>query len=140
MSTWRKKAIECAPELRSVFQADDLTPYDVFMELLPILREAHINKDNERLHAIYSYAAWCMQQKDKKLWNAAGVSFYEHLADTAETLNEITNWVSREVYFDIRNLLYLRTDDEKILSLDKYYGTQQKSKTTCNCRKKNWQR
>ncbi|MBL7700691.1 MAG: hypothetical protein JNM14_00455 [Ferruginibacter sp.] len=119
-------AIECAPELRSEFQADDLTPYDVFMELLPILRKAHIDKDNERLEKIYSYAAWCHQQKDKKLWNAAGVSFYEHLADTDETFTQLTNWIKKEIYFDIRNLLYQRTDEEKIKSLDKYYGYKTK--------------
>jgi hypothetical protein len=48
MSTRRQKAIEFAPELKTEFQASDLTPYTVFIELLPLTRKAHLNKDNEK--------------------------------------------------------------------------------------------
>ncbi|WP_207512419.1 DUF7674 family protein [Longitalea luteola] len=122
MSTWRKKAIECAPELRTAFQAANLTPYTVFMELLPVARQAHIDNDSERLERIYSFAAWCLKQKDKELWNAAGVGFYEHLVDTEETFQQLTNWVTKEIYVEVRELLYQRADDEQIKRLDEYYG------------------
>ena len=49
MSTWRQKAIECAPELKKEFEQPDLNLYTVFMELLPLLRQAHNDKDYERL-------------------------------------------------------------------------------------------
>ena len=53
MSVWRQKAIECAPELKNEFQANDLTPYTVFMELLPIVRQAHFDKDNDSSGHLY---------------------------------------------------------------------------------------
>ena len=125
MSTWRQKAIECAPELRNEFQAPDLTPYTVFMELLPITRQAHIDRDSERLQKIYDFAEWCFHQKDQNLWNAVGVSFYEHLADHEETFLQFTNWIKKEIYLEIRGLLVQRANDEKIKKLDDYYRYQQ---------------
>ena len=124
MSTWRQKAIECAPELKREFESSDLTP-SVFMELLPITRQAHIDKDNDRLEKIYSYAEWCSCQKDEKLWNAAGVSFYEHLGDDEETFSGFTSWIKKEIYFEIRDLLNHRMDDDKMKLLDDYYGWKQ---------------
>ena len=122
MSTWRQKAIECAPELKKEFEQPDLNLYTVFMELLPLLRQAHNDKDYERLKRIYDFAEWCFKQKDEKLWNPAGVSFYEHLADTDETYLQFTNWIKKEIYFDIRDLLNQRVDDDKMKRLDDYYG------------------
>ena len=122
MSTWRQKAIECAPGLKKNFNAKGLTPYSVFMELLPLAREAHIIKDNKTLQSIYDYAEWCFRQKDQKLWNAAGVSFYEHLGDTPETFPGFTKWVKKDIYLDIRELLDRRCEDSKMKELDNYYG------------------
>jgi hypothetical protein len=121
MSTWRKKAIECAPELKKDFEEADLTPYTVFMELLPILRQAHVDRDYKKTKKIYEYADWCSKQKDKNLWNAAGVSFYEHLADTNETFEAFTQWINKDKYLEIRGLLVRMVEEEKIKILDQFY-------------------
>ncbi len=123
------KAIQCAPELKKEFEQPDLNLYTVFMELLPLLRQAHINNDNERLKNIYDFAEWCFKQNDVRLWNPAGVSFYEHLADTDVTYLQFTNWIKKEIYFDIRDLLNQRVDDEKMKRLDDYYGYKQTKKS-----------
>jgi hypothetical protein len=122
MSVWRQKAITCAPELKTVFQDPDLTPYDVFMELFPLLEQAHINQDQTRLTAIYQFAAWCLQQKHKNLWNAAGVCFYEHLVDSELTFQYFTQWIKKDIYVAIRNLLILRATDAQMKQLDGFYG------------------
>jgi hypothetical protein len=49
MSTWLQKAIECAPEFKKDFESSCLTSYTVFMELLPVTRQAYIIKDHDRL-------------------------------------------------------------------------------------------
>lgn len=128
MSVWRHKAIEIAPELKKDFQDPDLSPYTVFSELLYLLEQAHINKDTPKIQKIYDYAEWCFQQKDQKLWNSAGVSFYEHLGDNDVLFLQFTNWVKKSIYMDIRNLLYQRLDDDKMTHLDKYYGWKKPQK------------
>ncbi len=122
MSVWRKKAIECAPELQKDFREPNLTPTDVFIELVPIVVQAHIDKDNERLQKIYDYAEWCHNQKDEKLWNAVGITFYLHLLRYPEAFLQFGNWIKKDIFLDIRDLLYSRLDDEEMQKLDNMYG------------------
>ena len=122
MSVWRQKAIDIAPELKKDFQDPDLSPYTVFSELHSLLREAHKNNDVERIQKIYDYAEWCSKQKEEKLWNAAGVSFYEHLADDEGVFGQFTKWIKKDVYFEHRDLLNTRFDDDKMKLLDRFYG------------------
>ena len=122
MSIWRQKAISIAPELRKDFQKSDLSPYLVFSELLSLLEQALNNNDKDRVQKIYEYAEWCFSQKDKKLWNAAGVSFYEHLGDNEIVFSQFTQYVKKNIYVKVRDLLRLRLDKERVKQLDKYYG------------------
>jgi hypothetical protein len=122
MSTWRKKAIEISPELRKDFEDPDFEIYSVFSELLTILENSFKAKDLEKIENIFSYAEWCFRQKEQKLWNAAGVSFYEHLGDSSETFSNFTTWVKKDIYLDIRGLLQLRIKEEKLKILDKFYN------------------
>jgi hypothetical protein len=121
MSTWRKKAIECLPENKKELEDPGSTIYTAFRELLFALKEAHINNNKERLKKIYAFAEWCFRQKEKDLWNAAGVSFYEHLGDDIITIQQIPHWVSKEIYGEIRGLLELRISNDKLKELDKIY-------------------
>lgn len=122
MSMWRQKAIEIAPELEKDFQDPDLSPYTVFSELLPLLVQAHIDNDTTKIKNIYDYAEWCSQQKDQKLWNSAGVSFYEHLGDNEIVFSQFTRWVKKSIYFEHRDLLNNRFNDDKMKQLDGFYG------------------
>lgn len=121
MSTWRQKAIAIAPEIKKELEDPGCTIYTTFFELLTLLQAAHRSNDQQRLQQIYGFAAWCHQQKAEDLWNAAGVAFYEHLGDKDSTYPAFTQWVSKEIYFDIRGLLDLRLDDEKMKFLDQHY-------------------
>ncbi len=122
MSTWRRKAIECLPELKRDFEQPDTSIYSVFFELLPAAVAAHKQNDTVKLERIYSFAEWCFGQKEKELWNAAGVAFYEHLGDYEETSREISKWVKRDVYRDIRGLLEWRLDKDAFIKIDKSYS------------------
>jgi len=122
MSAWRQKAIEVAPELKKEFQDPDLSPYTVFSELLSLLEQAHFINDITKLRNIYDYAEWCSQQKDQKLWNSAGVSFYEHLSDNDLVFSQFTKWIKKGTYLRHRDLLAHRFDDDKMKQLDKFYG------------------
>jgi hypothetical protein len=127
MSVWRRKAIECLPALRKEFEQPATSIYDVFIEMLPAVVKAHKDKDNITLRMIYDFAEWCFQQKEKDLWNAAGVVFYEHLGDYNETLKEFQKWVKPKIYCDIRGLLEQRLAETDLQNLDKLYAFKLKS-------------
>jgi len=122
MSSWRRKAIELLPDLRHEFQDKDATPYTVFFELLPRCRQAHREGNDAELHKIYGYAEWCYRQKQKELWNAAGVSFYEHLGDSPETRNEMHKWVKADIFEEISGLLEYMMGAKEFAKLKKQYS------------------
>lgn len=121
MSVWRRKAIECLPEKRVEFQDPGESIYMVFSTLLQAAVAAHKANDRDRLEKIYTFAEWCSQQIATDLWNAAGVSFYEHLGDYPETLTAMPQWVKRSRYYHIRGLLRERLTEDQMLTLDKFY-------------------
>jgi hypothetical protein len=129
MSTWRKKAIGLLPDFRQEFEKTDTTIYDVFIEVLTATRKAHKLNDLNRLKDLYSFAEWCFSQKDKDLWNAAGVSFYEHLADEEITKQAFPEWVPVDIYYYIRSLLEIRISDIELKELDKRYLSANRKKS-----------
>lgn len=100
MSSWRQKAIECLTESRKDFEDYGTSIYTAFSELLPAAVNFHRTNRSDRLQKIYDFAEWCFQQKTRDLWNAAGVSFYEHLGNYAETRREMSTWVKPHIYRD----------------------------------------
>jgi hypothetical protein len=121
MSTWRRKAIESFPDLRYELEDPKCTIYSVFFELQSRCREAHDRNDTKDLEKIYGFADWCASQKESDLWNAAGVAFYEHLADSNRLLESIPLWVRKPIFEDIAGLLEARVGAERVAQLRKQY-------------------
>lgn len=121
MSVWRKKAIACLPHFKKEFEHPATSIYDVFMELLPAVVEAHKNNDADLLKKIYDFAEWSFRQVTKDLWNAAGVGFYEHLGDYKKTRQEMKRWVKFDIYTQIRPLLAHRIEASLLVQIDKSY-------------------
>jgi hypothetical protein len=121
MSAWRRKALELFPDLRSDIEDPDASVMSLFFELLPRCRDAHGRNDSEELKRIYDFADWCASQKAKELWNAAGVGFYKHLADSTHTFDAIPLWVRKQVFEDIAGLLEERVGIERVAELRRRY-------------------
>lgn len=122
METWRMKLIETFPDLRSGLEDPDETIYTALMELNARCQQAHDRADGATLAAIYDFAAWCSRQKEKDLWNAAGVSFYEHIVDHPAALRELPRWVPPDVFHSISSLLQWRMGDEEFGKLSARYA------------------
>ena len=122
MSAWRKRAIECLPSLKKDFEDPQTSIYGVFMELLPVTVASHKSNNLAQLKKNYDFAEWCFRQKSENLWNAAGVSFYEHLGDKSETLQAIHLWVKLDIYIEIRSLLKQRVGEATLKIIDGLYG------------------
>jgi hypothetical protein len=121
MSAWRRRALETFPELRAEFEPPETTLYGVFSRLVQWCRDAHESGDAAALSRIYGFAEWCARQSAKELWNPAGVAFYEHLADSQVTLATIPQWVARDVFEDIADLLAGRIGPDKVAILRSQY-------------------
>jgi hypothetical protein len=109
VSTWRRRALEIFPDLsRELTSADVNSTYSLWQEvLLPRVREAHTEDDRKLLARIYGYAAWSMRQPGKDVWNAAAVSFYEHLFDRPQSedwIERVVEWISDDVVQDVWSL------------------------------------
>ena len=79
MATWRRRALEYLPELRSEIDDPDVYIYLFFGMLTGHAWIAHDAGDGDLLDRIYGYAAWALNHRSQELWNPAGVSFYESL-------------------------------------------------------------
>ncbi|MCA1595908.1 MAG: hypothetical protein LC772_05745 [Chloroflexi bacterium] len=124
ISDWQQKALDLFPDLRPDIEEDDASIYTLFFELLPRCEEAHGRGDIEELKKIYSYAAWCSQQEEKELWNAAGVAFYEHLVDHPLMREQIPLWLSVEIFGKVSGLFEWRLGPEEFTLLKTRYMEQ----------------
>jgi hypothetical protein len=122
VNAWRRRAIETFPEVRTEFEPPDVTLYDVFGHLIQWCREAHNSGDDAALSRIYGFAEWCPRQSAQELWNPAGVSFYEHLADSEATLASIPKWVARDVFENVAGLLATRIGSDAVTRIRGQYG------------------
>lgn len=93
MATWRRRALELFPDLRPELNRPDYTIYGLFRDLSSSVGEAHRAHDDDRLAKIYGFAAWSARQRSAPLWNAAGVSFYEHVFDEPRLADAVAPWL-----------------------------------------------
>ena len=121
MSNWRRRALALFPDLRDEIQDGCANIYTVFFALLPRCREAHRDGDEAELEKIYSYAAWCSRHKARNLWNAAGVCFWEHLPDDAQTKAQMDKRIPPDVFASVVQLLQARMEAEEFAQLKKQF-------------------
>lgn len=90
------------PELRHLLESEDeiWSPHALWFELLPRVREAHRAGDDTFLERVYGCAEWCRVQPERAVWNAVGVSFYEHLLDLPWMRPLVAPWLSEGAVAD----------------------------------------
>ena len=111
MSAWRRKALQLFPKLKQELNDREYTIYLLYFDLLPTLKDAHRLNDTEALRKIYGFAEWCCLQREKELWNPAGVCFYEHLFDENWLWHEVLPWLSPQVIQQVHSLWQWRLGD-----------------------------
>jgi hypothetical protein len=119
MDEWRRRAVEAFPRLKADLEDPEYSTYQLFFDLGGELKDAYRNKNNELMEAIYSYAEWALSRREKDLWNAAAVAFYESLYDGRLEWADVTPRMSRFVVYMIRDLWEERLGTEKWAKLSK---------------------
>ncbi len=99
MAAWRRAALAAFPSLKRDLHDRAYSYYQLYFDLLPMVRAAHVAGDDVTLRKIYGFAAWCLQQRRRAgdLYNAACVAFYEHLFDRREDWAAVLPWLSPAV-------------------------------------------
>ena len=82
-----------------------------------MVRTAHAAKNDDLLRKAYGFANWCRTQQAEDLWNAAGVSFYEHLFDAWSDRELILPWLSPEALRDSMPLWQARLNPAQLAEL-----------------------
>jgi len=121
MEEWRTKLIESLPDHRSDWEDPENSIYLAFTDLNAMCQEAHERGDDATLRAIYDFAAWCARQEEEDLWNAAGVSFYEHVVDHPIAVRDFPRWVPPDVFRNVAPLLEERMDEQEFAQLKLRY-------------------
>jgi hypothetical protein len=133
MAASRRRALEVFPQLRHHLQRRGYSVYQLFFDLLPMSREAHDINDSEALGRIYGFADWCFRQREKGLWNPAGVAFYEQVFDVAEEKwPDILPWIPSDVERDCWTLWNLRLGPAKEARLRKLFAQRNTSSERTN--------
>jgi hypothetical protein len=100
MSLWRREAIERFPELQREI-ADAAGMYFVWMTLRhKLFRPAYEKEppDLETAARVYEYAAWSLKQPSVHVRFAAGIEFYQWLADDPRTRRDMPRWIPQETF------------------------------------------
>ena len=92
--------MEAFPELREgltgsedAIEIDSV--YELWFELLPMVRAAHDEGNRDLLRRIYDYAHWSARHPSEEIWNPVGVAFLEHLLDDPETIEDSAAFLQR---------------------------------------------
>jgi hypothetical protein len=117
MAIWKRKALAVFPELTDELRQGDFTVYQLFFELVPLVKAAHRQGNIDTLRRSYGFAEWCLSQDSKDLWNSAGVAFYEHLFDEEALWLEVIPWLSPNVIAQVGGLWELMLKPDKYRKL-----------------------
>jgi len=99
MEAWRKLAIELFPEYEDIYSSTD-SIYSILSDLEDMVDAAHQQNNEDDLVRIYKFTEWCYSQKDNDpdIWDAASITFYQHLLDSDLTLWAIPYWVKPDTF------------------------------------------
>jgi hypothetical protein len=120
VSAWRRRAIETFPELDAELRnsSETFSVYALWFELLPLVRQAHRDSDDDLLRRIYGFAEWCSEQQGE-LSNAVAVSFYEHLFDERWMRPLVVPFLTDRIVRDVTPLWESRLSPTDMRAIEK---------------------
>ena len=96
-TTWKERAQEAFPELyEELSDPEEIdNPYQLWFELLPMVRAAHDDGNPDLLQRIYDYAHWSARHPSEEVWNPVMVAFVEHLFDQPADVETVVAFLER---------------------------------------------
>lgn len=122
MAAWRRKLIELLPDEKERWEQEE-SIYGAFSELRNELEAAARRNDVQAMAGVFNFAEWCYWQQSKDLSNAAGVSFYEHLADDPEVAKIVGHYLDREIFEEIKGLIHAMRGPDAVDAVRQSYAS-----------------
>ena len=124
MSTWKRKAIEIAPEKRTDLESVN-SPSVVWLYLWPVFEEAVEKNQIKKIKSIISYAFWCLNAK----WNSnngeqiilGGRDFFWWLGTRKKYWQYFKDWFSKSEFEQVNMLMVNAEDKSKVKELQEAY-------------------
>jgi len=126
MSTWRRKAIEAAPDLKASFEAAE-NPMQAWIEIRMYFERLNPEEEINKIKEIINYARWCVSEEAGVLPNdtstAACCAFYEHLPKTPENWRYFKIWFTPKEFESLKGVFSYHLTEEELNSLSSvFYG------------------
>jgi hypothetical protein len=121
MSDWKAKLVELIPEEQDEWESE-FSIYLAFGTVLGLVEKAARDSNDDLLKRCFTFAQWCFDKEEKDLWNSAGVSFYEHLADDPAVERVVHRFVNRSTFEDVRGLLEAIGKADAAMRIEKRYS------------------
>lgn len=122
MSTWRRKAIEAAPELRDHIERS-WSPMAAWIELRSLFEHAIKGGDIQRARRIMDYARYCLTAPNADVNTAVAVGFIEHLAEDKAIRVRLPELISAREVREWRGIMSYHADDQALESLNSAFGS-----------------
>lgn len=132
MSSWRRKAIEAAPELKKELETV-ANPMQAWIELHSFFENLNFDEDPKAVSRIMDYARWCISEKAGKLPSdtstAVWCAFYEHLPQKRENWGYFKTWFTRDEFESLKGAFSYFLQDHELEDLSReFYGRQKKAR------------
>jgi hypothetical protein len=127
MSAWKRVALEKLPEYRGLIDAAD-NPMALWIELHLKFERA---TDEDLIRRIFEYARWCMQRSGEGRYlsdagTAAVCAFYEHLPQHADIRRDLSRWLTREEFANLRDAFRYHLSEAEFASFEAEFLDQTK--------------
>ncbi|WP_428623006.1 hypothetical protein [Sedimenticola sp.] len=126
MSTWRRKAIEAVPDLKTTLETVE-NPMQAWIEIRMYFEGLSLVGDKNQINDILNYARWCLSEEAGKLPNdtstAVCCAFYEHLPEKPANWSFFKEWFSPNEFESLKGVFSYHIKEEELKNLSSvFYG------------------
>lgn len=116
MSTWRRKAMEAAPDIRDRLDAA-WSPMSAWIELQLYFEKAVKGGDMAAARRVMACARYCLVAPSADVRTAVAVAFIEHLAQEKEVRERLPELISAQEARDWREIMVYHSDDRTVAAV-----------------------
>ena len=126
MSTWRRKAIEFFPEMKSFIEQSD-TPGCLWLEIYSLLKSAVEESNDSFIQNVLKYLTWCTSDaaghSSNNIHQAVSCGFLEDIGNNKKLWPYFNQWFNKAQFEQYKMVLSYGFSPDKTKELENiFYG------------------